>query len=65
MENMPAGLWLRSWSQDPGIEPHMGLLAQQGICFSLSLFLPPVVLSLALSPSQINKILKKNVLTLA
>ena len=30
-------LWLRSWSQGPGIEPRIGLSAQQGACFPLSL----------------------------
>ena len=28
-------LWLRSWSQGPGIEPHIKLPAQQWGCFSL------------------------------
>ena len=29
-------LQLRSWSQGPGIEPHVGLPAQWGVCISLS-----------------------------
>jgi len=32
-------LQLRSWSQSPGIEPCIGLPAQQGVCLSLSLSL--------------------------
>ena len=34
-------LGLRSWSQGPGIKPHIGLPAQQGVCLSLSLFPTP------------------------
>ena len=29
-------LWLGSWSRGPGIQPHIRLLAQRGVCFSLS-----------------------------
>ena len=29
-------LWLRSGSQGPGIQPHIRLSAQRGVCFSLS-----------------------------
>ena len=39
---------LRSWSQGPGIEPHIWLPAQQGVCFSLSLLM--LSLSLNLHP---------------
>jgi len=35
-----------SWSQGPGIESHIRLLAQRGACFSLCLPLPLFVLSL-------------------
>ena len=39
-------LWLRSWSQGPGMESHMRLPSQQRVCFSLSL-LSLLVLSLS------------------
>ena len=48
-------LRLRSGSQCPGIEPHVWLLAQRGVCFVLSLYpspcscLPSLVLTLSLS----------------
>ena len=50
-------LWLEPSSQGPGIEPHGGLPAQRGACFSLSLC-PTLSLVHAhtLSLSQINKI---------
>lgn len=55
-------LRLRSWFQSPGIQPHIRLPAQQGVCFFLSfcpssplVSLPPLLHIL----SQINKILKK------
>jgi len=38
-------LWLRSGSQGSGIEPRIGLPAQRGACFSLSLPLCLLVLS--------------------
>ena len=54
-------LQLRSWYQNPGIEPHDELPAQRGACFSFSLF--PYLCSCSLyfahSLFRINKILKK------
>ena len=44
-------LWLRSQSRGPGIKPHIGLPAQWGICFSLSLCPFPYLCSLCLSIS--------------
>ena len=41
-------LWVRSGSQGPGIEPHVGLSAQQGAYFSLS---SQLVLSVTISVS--------------
>ena len=53
-------LWLRSWSQSPGIKPCIGPPVQQGSCFSFSLCsISSLVLSHGCSLSQINKILKK------
>ena len=46
-------LRLRSWSQGPGMEPRIGLSAQRGVCFSLSLCLPLCLLVISLC--QINK----------
>ena len=34
-------LQLRSWSRGPGIEPCIGIPAQEGVCFYLSLCLSP------------------------
>ena len=48
---------LRSWSQGPGIEPYIGLSAQWGACFLLSLCLP--LCGLVISACQINKIFRK------
>jgi len=45
-------LQLRSWSQGPGIEPHIRLSAQLGAYFSLSLCLSPYLWSLSLSLSK-------------
>ena len=49
-------LQLRLQSQGPGIKPHMGLPAQQGVCFPLSLYpsssLFPLVFS---APSLYNE----------
>ena len=42
-------LRLKSWSQGPGIEPCIRLAAQRGICYSLSLCLPLLLLVLSLS----------------
>ena len=42
-------LWLRSWSQGPGIEPFVGLPAQQRACFSLFPLVLALLLSLSLS----------------
>ena len=42
---------LRSWSLDPGMEPHIRLPTQQGVCFSLC----PSPNSCFLALSQINK----------
>ena len=39
-------LFLRSWSQDPGIKPHVEFPVQWGVCFSLSLCPLPLPLSL-------------------
>ena len=39
-------LQLRSWSQDPGMEPYMGLSAHWGACFSLCLCACSLPLSL-------------------
>lgn len=36
-------LWLRTWSQGPGIQPHIRLPAQQRACFSLSLYPSPLL----------------------
>ena len=44
---MSVCLGLQSWSQSPGIEPSIGLPAQWGVCFSLSLCLPPCFCSLS------------------
>ena len=41
-------LWLGSWSQSPGIKPCIGLPAQWGVCFSLSLCPSPCSCSLSL-----------------
>ena len=49
---------LGSWSQGLGMEPHIGLLAQQGVFFSLGLCPSPACV-LSLSLQYINKILKK------
>ena len=51
---------LRSWYQNTGIQPHIGIPAQWRVCFSLSTLSPlPLhyvcVLSLLLTFSQINK----------
>ena len=51
-------LWLRSRSQGPGIQLHVGLPAQWGVCFSLW---PSSPLSFSLSLSQINEIFFKNI----
>ena len=48
-------LQLRSWSQYPGIKPHIGLSAQWRACFSFSPCLPLCLLVLSLSLCQINK----------
>ena len=45
-------LQLRSWSQDLGIKPHIGLFAQWGTCFSLSLCRSPCCV---LTLCQVNK----------
>ena len=43
-------LWLRSWSQGPGIKPHIRLPARWAcFCLSLCLLLPLLVLSCSLS----------------
>ena len=47
-------LWLKSWSQSPGIKPHIRLPAQGGVCFSLWLS-PSCAFSVSPSISQINK----------
>ena len=52
-------LQLRSWSQGPGIRPHIRLPAQEGVCFSSSLCPLPSAPALRHSLSQINKYLKK------
>ena len=55
-------LWLRWWSQGPGIESCTGLPAQWGICFSLSLYpsqSPGLSLSLLIL-SLSNKYFKKS-----
>ena len=44
-------LQLRSWSQGPEIEPHIGLLTHRGACFSLSLCCFPCLCALILSLS--------------
>ena len=56
------GLPLRSFSQDPTIQSHVGLPCSARAClFSLPLPLPPdCALSLSLSLSQINKLSKKS-----
>ena len=41
--------WLGSWSQGPGIESHIGLPVQWGVCFSLCMLLPLLVLSLSMT----------------
>ena len=55
------GAWVASLVErlgdGPGMEPHVGLPAQQGICFSLCH--SSGLWSLALSVCQVNKILKK------
>ena len=55
-------LQLRSWSPDPGIKPCVGLHAQRGVCFSLSLCPFSHLCSLPLSCSlyRSNKIVKEN-----
>ena len=47
-------LWLRSWSQDPGIQPHIEFPPQWGVCFFLFPlpFFPTQVCSLSLSLSS-------------
>ena len=42
-------LWLRSWTQGPGIKPHVGFPAPWGVGFSLSLCLSLPLLELSLS----------------
>ena len=50
-------LRLRSWSPGPGLKPHTGLPAQQGVCFSLfiCLSLCMCLFSLSLSLKWVNK----------
>ena len=49
-------LWLESWSRDPGIQHPIGLSAQWGVCFFLSLPLHSSFPSLMSSLKWINKI---------
>ena len=42
-------LWFESWSWGPGIKTHIGLPAQQRVCFSLSCYYSPCSCSLSLS----------------
>ena len=51
------GLWLRSWSWGSGIESHIRLPAQQGVCFSLSLY------ACSLSRSQNHELKKRKLYT--
>ena len=53
---LSVSLWFRSWSQGPGIEAHIRLPAQKGVCFSLSFYCTPCcVLSLVFSLSLSNE----------
>lgn len=55
LSRLSISLQLRLWSPGPGIKPHIGLPAQQGACFSLSLPLPLLMRSLFLSLSLLEK----------
>ena len=52
-------LLLGSWSQGPEIEPHIGLLAQPGACFSFSAAPPPCALSLSVKKINYLQLKKK------
>ena len=48
LSHLSVCLGLRSWSQDPGIQPCIRLPAQWGVCFSLSLHYCSLSLTLSL-----------------